>query len=427
VFFNKEFLSFSKDKEKIQFGFVWLCALLVCFRSLDDIYSILPHSLYTMMSIFLGVLGLFYFFNLTRKEFKENKLLVILYVIYLIYVVFVYIVSRQLPKEIFLYLKDTLFFMFSGFFLMVLKKDELMKVIALIEKLFLIQIPLLFIQYIYYVFIYKKDYSSTITVQDNVVGLLGFITGQIGLFSAILGIKYLESYIKTRTKKKLIIIICLFLIQFIVSAKAAMIIWVLGILYFTFRSKENIRRKITIVGLLLLTGLMIYWVANVNKTLSKQYFTLSKQYFTFSNEQLANFKSGGYYGRITRINGIIIVTKILPSDTKQFLLGNGVGVTRKMLSSVGSKYYATIKNPKLSGVFDNSYGPLFYEIGFIGVLLIIVILLVIAMRANNYLDRFVILVYIFSLFYHHTIHLSFYSLYTCLIVALVLKGNKQET
>lgn len=409
----------TKSKKSIIFIVSYIFILLYMVKSLDDIYNIIPHSIYIFMGITMGIGGFAIFILNLIFNFNKFKRLYIIYIILICYLILNFILLNTKYIDMLLFFKDCIFFLFSAFWFYGMKTIEIRKLIKLVEKLFMIQVPIFFIQSLYYNFFYNQVYLGT--VEDNIVGLVGFaLTGLIGVYSAILGMKIIINYNIDKSKINKLKLIFLFLVQFIVSAKAAIIIWVFGFIYFSkFNNKNKKNFNIYIIAFLVIC-LIIYGILG-----STDLLTLD--YFTFNNIQLENILNNINYSRISRISGIALVTKYLPNNMFDFILGHGCGVTRdlKSIGLYGKDYFNMMDNQAFLGLFDSSYSQFFYEIGLVGVIIILIIIIVYYSYTKKPFSRFFILVFIFAIVYINPIVPSFFTIYFELILSLVLKEKAE--
>lgn len=411
------------DKSKsisIPFAMVLLLSIMSETYSLSTVYNLYPSGIFIMACIVIGFIGFLVFVSQMAVIYKYFKGLLFLTIIFIIYC-FININMNQVSLgEIYIFLKDVIYILFAVWFLFFkLEREQLLSIKVIMEKFFYIQIPMIVLQYIYYNFI--LGLGSVSGVEDLPVALMGKqMTGHIGVLTVFIGIDVLDKYYETKKNKELIKVIILFVLQFVLSVKVAIILWIVAIIY-VFKKhiiRINLRNTVLVISLIA----MIFLIPS--------FFTqrdiLSSNYLKFTENQIINFNMGYENVRLSRISGIIITLEYLDNTTKGIFLGNGMGTTRAAYQfDVYGKYYSIFSSSRFLGLLDNSFNPLFYEIGIVGLLIIVLYILSFTPKQSKSL-RVKIFIFCSLIFYTRSLENNFLTVYMSILLALSLKEKLKE-
>lgn len=365
----------------------------------------------------LGFLSLFYKLGFILRYFKNMFFLIVIFIFYC----FINITINKITiGEFYIFSKDIIYIIFAVWFLFFsLKQEELMKLKLIMEKLFYIQIPMIFFQYIYYNFI--LNLSSVPGTEDLPVALLGKqMTGHIGILTVFIGIDLIDKYIKHKNIKELIKIIILFILQFVMSVKVAILYWIVAILYVFRKGKMKISfKKVSLV-----LSLFIMF------TLAASFFgekdILSNNYLKFTTMQIKNFQEGYDNVRLSRISTILITLKYTDNTTMGRVLGNGIGTTKAAYQfGVYGRYYDVFSSTRYLGLLDNSFNFLYYEIGMLGILILILYFLNFSFGSSK-ISKIKIFIFCSLMFYTHSFDNNFLTIYMSILFALALKERVKK-
>lgn len=402
----------------------FIIVLFVCIMSetysLSTVYNLYPSGVFIIICGIMGMIGFFMFLTHLGVIYQYFKSLFILGILFIIYCFINIEINDVTFGEIYIFLKDIMYMLFAVWFLFFkLESEELLSLKSIMEKFFYIQIPMIIFQYIYYNFILKM--SSVPGVEDLPVALLGKqMTGHIGILTVFIGIDLLEKYYESHDKKELVKVIVLFVLQFVMAVKVAIIFWVIAVLY-VFRKKIikiNIRN--TSIALILVSIFLIAskFLNNVN--------VLTSNYIKFTQNQIINFQLGYENIRLGRLTSIIIILKYLDNTQTGILLGNGIGTTKAAYQfNIYGRYYDIFTLPQFIGLLDNSFNFLYYEVGIIGLLIIILYLLGFTPKKSKKL-RIKIFIFCSLIFYTHSLDCNFLTVYMSILLTISLKEKYEE-
>lgn len=384
------------------------------FQGLATVYNIVPNSIFVLSNLTIIILGMIMYFVFLGEIFKRFKILFFLNSIMIVFFCINIIVNRVSLNEVFLFIKDVTFLIFGIWCIYFTQsKSELEMVKKVLIKIFYIQIPMLIVQFIYHT-INKSLYSGT--YEDLVVAFFGFAkTGEIGFLSAILGIFLYKEYVMRNNVGSLIKIGILFLVQFLVSAKISIIIWILGVALINKKYKIVINLK-QIVFIIMLSGVML---------LTKNYFRegnmINSQNINYEFIQLQRFKEGTNRAGLGRVTAFYAISTDLASEKKYIWIGHGSGTTRSMGESLKGRDSYIESSSRYFNVFSNVISRLYYEIGIIGVVLLIAYFIYFLSISNNIKHKFVILTLLISLPYINGIYSGLICMFFSIIMVEILK------
>lgn len=404
--------------------FYFLFAIL-CFLgstySLSTVYNMYPSGLFIMYYGVFGLLGFVLFIVNQVHIVKHYFFLYCITILLILFYCFNIVVFNVRFSEIYMFFRETSFVLFAFWFLyFTFNEARLKKIKSIIEKLFILQIPVLLIQFVYYKNLYQGAAQGV--AEDKVVALLGSqMTGLIGLFSVFIGINLIESYMKKPSIKKIIGLIFVFIVQFAVSAKVTIFFWIVGIIFISMHKKIRFNIRNIFIILLLIIVLL-----NSSAIFGKDNL-ISKKYFDLYSIQLNNLNNNMTNSRLSRITTIIVTTNYLNNSEFNSLFGNGIGTTRiaNQFNFYG-RYYDLFTSPEYLGLSDNSFNPLYFESGIIGILLLFLYFAFFVKGKIPNTDKFRIATFFVMMFYTRSFDASFFTIYIAVIMSLILGYYKQE-